>query len=64
MTPVVVGKSAEKVVPAIYAYPEESTAIAFPLSPPVPPIRVAYEKLVPAAFTLTTNAACDGPMLV
>jgi hypothetical protein len=51
------GKFLEFVQPAMEMFPLPSTAIALPVSSPLPPTRVENNKPEPAAFNLVINAS-------
>jgi hypothetical protein len=59
--PAVVGKFADSVCPTIVTLPLASSARAFAMSLPLPPISVDHTRVSPPAETLVTNASSTPP---
>lgn len=55
--PGVVGKSVLSVLPVIYAEPLSSTHIPNPISTPLPPMKVEYDRAEPFSFNLKANTS-------
>ena len=58
--PGVVGKLVEQVSPVTYALPCPSTAIAVPMSPPLPARYVVYTIAEPVGFSFVTKMSASG----
>ena len=61
--PKVTGKFLELTSPVTEARPEESTAIAVPVSDKLPPKKLEYTSADPLGLSLVTNAAVLKPVL-
>ena len=60
----IVGNAGELVEPVKNATPSGSTAMAWPMSSPVPPRKVEYTSAAPEALSLVTNASRPPPSVL